>query len=146
MSNVLLLLGTLAAIYLVGVPLARRGLLRRRRRAADSWSDKVLVSWQEAEDVLALAGHPRRRSETNSEYAVRSSPVVGDAGPQLARLAEDASAAGFSPAGVPPEAVPDAERAVEAVAGELRAQASAVRRLRWALDPRPLLGAVKRRG
>jgi hypothetical protein len=46
---------------------------------------------------------------------------------------------------VPADAVPQAELAAEAVAGELRARASAMRRLRWALDPRPLVGAVPRR-
>jgi hypothetical protein len=118
----------------------------RRRAAARTPSDRVLVSWQEVEEALALAGHPRRRSETPAEFAARAAPDVGAAERQLTRLASDTAAAGFAPAGVPAEAVPQAEQAVIAVATELRAQASAVRRVGWALDPRPLVGALQRRG
>jgi transglutaminase-like putative cysteine protease len=144
-TTAVLVIAALGALYVGGVPLGRRGLVRRRRAAARTASDRVLVSWQEVEEALALAGHPRRRSETPAEFAARSAPEVGAAGTQLARLAVDTAAAGFAPSGVPADAVPQAELAAEAVAGELRARASAMRRLRWALDPRPLVGAVPRR-
>jgi transglutaminase-like putative cysteine protease len=145
-TTAVLVLAALAAAYLAGVPLGRRWVVLRRRAAARTPSDRVLVSWQEVEEALALAGHPRRRSETPAEFAARAAPDVGAAERQLTRLASDTAAAGFAPAGVPAEAVPQAEQAVIAVATELRAQASAVRRVGWALDPRPLVGALQRRG
>jgi transglutaminase-like putative cysteine protease len=145
MTTLGLLVGGLAATYLIGVPLGRRWLVRRRRLAASTASEQVLVSWQEAEDALAMAGYPRRRSETPAEFAARSVPVVRAAGPHLTRLAEDTVTAGFSPTGVAPEAVPPARHAAEAIGEELRGQVSTTRRLWWALDPRPLVGAVRRR-
>ncbi|MDQ4098173.1 MAG: transglutaminase domain-containing protein, partial [Actinomycetota bacterium] len=145
LATVVLLVGAVAATYVLGVPLGRRWLIRHRRTAASTASEQVLVSWQEAEDALAMAGYPRRRSETPAEFAARSTPVVRAAGPHLTRLAEDTATAGFSPTGVSPEAVPPARQAAEAVSEELRGQVSATRRLRWALDPRPLVDTVRRR-
>jgi hypothetical protein len=98
----------------------------------------VLVAWQEAEDALGQAGRARRPSETPGEYAARTAPELNDAGRQLALLASETTAAGFSATGVAPEAVAPARQAAVAVAEEVRAQAGPLKRAQWALDPRPL--------
>jgi transglutaminase-like putative cysteine protease len=143
----LLLIGGLVtlAVLAAAVPLARGWLVRRRRAAASTASERVLVAWQEAEDALTLAGHPRRVSETAVEFAVRAGPVAGPAEPELASLAGATTIAGFSPEGVPPDVVTAARASAEAVEEALRNQAGMPRRLRWALDPRPLMAAARRR-
>jgi len=143
--RIVLVLGVLAAVYGLAVPLARGLVVRRRRRSAATPTERVLVAWQEAEDALSLAGHPRRMSETPPEYAHRSAPAVGGAAPKLARLADETTVAGFSVHGASESAVAVAEEAAVAVAVHLRAQAGPARRLRWKLDPRPLVEALRRR-
>jgi transglutaminase-like putative cysteine protease len=137
-------LGLLLAAYVLAVPVGHRVVAGRRRRRARTPSDQVLVAWQEAEEALQLAGHPRRASETADEFARRSAPVVGAAAPQLARLATDSAAAGFAEGGVAADLVAPARQAAGAVTTALRSQAGPVRRLRWELDPRPLVDALPR--
>ncbi|MGH9224229.1 MAG: transglutaminaseTgpA domain-containing protein, partial [Acidimicrobiales bacterium] len=143
--RVVLILAALAVLYALVVPFAQRLMVKRRRRAAGTATERVLVAWQEAEDALSLAGHPRRSSETAPEFARRSAPAVGDAGPQLTRLADETTVAGFSAEGSSEAAVEVAQDAALAVAIHLRDQAGPMRRLQWKLDPRPLVDAVRRR-
>jgi hypothetical protein len=143
LRRALVLLAILVGAYGVGVPVGRSWLVRRRRQKATTASEQVLAVWQETESALSLAGYPRRASETPGEFAGRSAPVVGEAGPHLTSLAEDTTAAGFSVTGLPAEAVPRAEQAAETVVTYLRDQAGPAKRLRWALDPRPLVDAMR---
>jgi transglutaminase-like putative cysteine protease len=130
-------------LYFIALPGLQRWIVRRRRRAAASPTEQVLVAWQETEDALALAGHPRHPAETAAEYASRAAPTLGSAGPHLTHLAGTTEVAGFAAAGVPADAVPPARQAADAVALELRSQASRIQRLRWQLDPRPLADAAR---
>ena len=59
----------LGALWLVGVPAMRRRIRSRRRADAVSPAARVLVYWQEANDVLAQAGAGRRPHETFREHA-----------------------------------------------------------------------------
>jgi hypothetical protein len=138
----LMALGALAVLYLLVVPASQRWVVRRRRRAATSASEQVLAAWQETQDALALAGHPRRRSETATEFAERAAPALTTSGPELTLLASETDAAGFSANGITADAVPLAQKAALAVATELRAQVPPVRRVLWALDPRPVVEAA----
>src|SRR5205085_948668 len=68
----LLIFGAIVALVAgaAGVGIARRRQSFRRRRSAAATPDaRALVAWEEAEEALALAGHPRRRAETPAEYA-----------------------------------------------------------------------------
>lgn len=132
------------AAYAVGIPAARRAVRAGRRRRASGPSEQVMAAWQEAEESLALAGHPRRASETPPEFARRSAPVVRDAGARLARLAEETTVAGFSVRGPDEGSVSEARAAAVAVSTELRSQAGVLRRARWELDPRPLVKALRK--
>ncbi|MFN2504184.1 MAG: transglutaminaseTgpA domain-containing protein [Acidimicrobiales bacterium] len=139
-----LVLGGLVVAAAAAIPLGRHWLTQRRRASAATPSDKVLVAWAEAEEALAMAGHARRRSETATEFAARAASAVGEAGDDLNRLAGTTTAAGFDPEGVPLEVVTPSQEAAAAVEGSLRTQAGPWRRLRWALDPRPLVSAAQR--
>jgi transglutaminase-like putative cysteine protease len=141
----LLTLVLLATVVGGGLPLARRWAVNRRRAAASTPSDRVLVAWQEAQEVMAQAGHRRRPWETAIEYAFRAGAVAGPAEPDLVRLAETSTVAGFSPEGVPSDAATGASRAAAAVARALRSRCGAVRRLWWSLDPRPIVAALRGR-
>jgi len=139
LRRALTVLALMIAGYLGGVPAGRRWLANRRRRHAATPTQQVLVAWAEAEEALGQAGRPRRPAETPGEFAARTAPGLGDAGAQLALLASETTAAGFSATGAPPGAVPPARQAAMAVAEELKTQAGPLRRAQWALDPRPLL-------
>jgi hypothetical protein len=145
LSVLLITLGGLAVAFAAGVPLTRRWVVRRRRAAAVTPSERVLVAWQEAEEMLAQAGHARRPSETATEYAGRAGPAAGSAEVELVGLARTTTVAGFAPEGVPPEAADAADQAAASVERAVRAQSSAGRRLWWTLDPRPVLTALRAR-
>ena len=102
-----------------------------------------MAAWQEAQESLALAGHPRRRAETASEFAGRAAPAIPSSAPELSHLAGVTDAAGFSPHGLGADAVPPAQQAAVAVAQELRRQTGAFRRMKWSLDPRPALAGIR---
>ena len=133
-------LGALVLLYVVGVPLAKRRRLVRRRAAASTPAERVLVAWSEASEDMAAAALPARSEETSSEYAHRVCRAAGPAGPALVRLADDTAAAAWSAGGVAAEVATRAEREAANVAVELRAQASWRERLVKALDPRLLVG------
>jgi hypothetical protein len=136
---ILIVLGGLAATGLTTVPVARTLRRRRRRAAAVTPRARVLVAWEEAEEILAVAaGLPRRPAETPLEYATR---VVGaaevDAG-LMTGLAHDTAAAGYSVADVEEGVADRSEAAVADVRRTLLARASRAQRVRWSVDPRNL--------
>ncbi|HEX2048960.1 MAG TPA: transglutaminaseTgpA domain-containing protein [Acidimicrobiales bacterium] len=134
------LVAVLVVLYTVGVPLAKRRRVLRRREGAVTPADRVLVAWAEATEDMAAAGFRARPDETAPEYAHRVCRAAGPAGPALVRLADDTSAAAWSAGGVAVEVAARAEREGAYVAGELKAQAGWRERLVKALDPRPLVG------
>jgi transglutaminase-like putative cysteine protease len=133
----------LLVAWVVGVPSAHA--LRRRRRMSHAASPdaRTLAAWDSALEALALAGVPRRPSETNAEYARRASTTsaVGwvSLDTQLFDLACDATAAAFGATSVDEEVADRAALASAGVVATIRDRAGWVRRVRWALDPRPLL-------
>ncbi len=136
----ILLAVALAALAVGAIPLARRVRRDRRRAAAATPAERVLVAWDEAEEDLGVTGLGRLRHETTTEYAGRVGPVAGaEVATPLEWLASGTEAASWSRAGVAPEVAVQAAGAPTAIATALRAGVGPLRRAQWALDPRPLL-------
>jgi transglutaminase-like putative cysteine protease len=138
----LAILGILAGLGVVGLALvapARAYLRRRRRMEATTPTARVLLAWEEAEEILAIAaGLPRRSAETPLEYAARvTSPAELDR-ELMATLAHDAMAASFSAAGVDEAIADEAEGVTADIRRTLLDRATTVQRVRWAVDPRTL--------
>ena len=128
---VLLLGGLIAA-----VPVARWARRERRRAAATTPAERVLVAWDEAEEDLAVTGLGRLRHETTTEYAGRVGPVAGaDVAEPLQWLAAGTETASWSDRGVAPEVATQAAVAPTAIASALRAGVSPLRRARWPSTP-----------
>ena len=136
---ILIVLAGLATAGLTAVPVVRTLRRRRRRAAAVTPQARVLVAWEEAEEILAVAaGLPRRPAETPLEYAARVAAAAPlDAGLMVA-LAHDTSAAGFSARGVDDGTADRSETTVADMRRMLLDRASRVQRVRWAVDPRNL--------
>ena len=128
----------LAALYVVGVPFAKRRRRLRRREAAVTAADRVLVAWTEATEDMTAAGLAPRPEETAVEYAHRVRKAAGPAGPALIRLADDTTTAAWCAGGVPADVAARAEAEAADVAGSLAAQATTRERVQKALDPRLL--------
>jgi hypothetical protein len=136
---ILLVLAGLAAAGLAAVPVVRTLRHRRRRAAAVTPRARVLVAWEEAEEILAVAaGLPRRPAETPLEYARRVSEAAEVDPGLMAGLARDTSAAGFSVEEVDDGIAVRTEAAVADVRRTLLGRASRAQRVRWAVDPRTL--------
>ncbi|MEA2842452.1 MAG: hypothetical protein QOJ69_123, partial [Actinomycetota bacterium] len=73
----ILLAVVLAGLAVAAVPLARRVRRDRRRSAASTPAERVLVAWDEVEEDLGVTGLGRLRHETTTEYAGRVGPVAG---------------------------------------------------------------------
>jgi hypothetical protein len=123
-----LLLGALVTLSLMN---ARRR--RLRRAGATTPEGRVLVAWEDAEELLALAGVPRRGSETPREYAGRAPRLTDVSSEVLAALAADTETAAYSSAGVDAATVARAEAAAAEVRGQLASAATRPERVRWAL-------------
>ena len=139
---VVALLMVLAALWLIGVPAMRRHLRDRRRAGAQSAAARVLVYWQEANDILASAGAGRRPHETFREHARRAAPQARldrDVGSALLSLAGDATTANYGSNEVPSDVVDRAEAAAAAVEEAVLAQRNRRQRVLWSIDPRPLV-------
>ena len=136
---ILIVLAGLATAGLTGVPVVRALRRRQRRAAAVTPQARVLVAWEEAEEILAVAaGLPRRPAETPLEYAARVAAAAPlDAG-LLAGLARDTSAAGFSSTGVDDGIADRSEATVAQMRRTLLDRATRVQRVKWSVDPRNL--------
>lgn len=133
----LVALAVLTGLWLVAVPLVRSARRKRRRAAARSAADRVLVAWTEADESLRVARARRRPSETLVEHARRAGgSVPADARKALQRLASDATSASYSEV-VPTHSVPSAVDAAETVEKSVWSQATRGAKLKRALDPRP---------
>lgn len=136
-----------AALWGAGVPFAKRVRRERRRTAAARPADRVMVAWDETSEALALAGARRQLAETMPEYAgraARATSLDGEAAARLRALAADAAAASYSADELDPVAVQRAVQSAAAIEANLQEAAGTRRRVRWALDPRPLRGAGRR--
>ena len=135
---VIVLLGLLGVVVLglLTPPVGRWVARRRRRAAATSPADRVVVAWEDATEWLGLAGHGRRHWETPFEYARR--PEVAQAGPpgSVAVLADTLTVASWSVGGVAEDDVTAAESASSGVKTAVLAATPRRRRMRWAVDPR----------
>jgi hypothetical protein len=136
----LVLLLLLPLVAMAAVPVVRRTVRRKRRLAATTPAQRVLVAWDEAEEDLAATGLGQQRWETAPEYAARVGPVGGeDVARHLDVLTVDAEAAAWSGAAVAPAVAARAEETAAALGTVVRAGATPLRRATWAIDPRPLL-------
>lgn len=134
--------GAVAVAWAVGVPLLVRRRRARRHAGAATPGARVLASWHDAHDALAQAGLARRPPETLQEYAARvaDSPAIGPAGAlALAELARDTAAASYAGAELAAEVAGRARGAATRVLRARDERAGRLEKLRWALDPRPLL-------
>ena len=141
----LAVIGGAGALYCVTVPLLHWQRIRVRRAAVAN-VEKVLAAWAEATEVLALAGVRRRPSETMTEFAARAPMSAGfqpEAASALRTLSRDASVAAYAGEGgtvVLDDAVgARAKDSARSVTAAVSSQVTALQRLMWWLDPRPLL-------
>ncbi|MGH3909667.1 MAG: transglutaminase domain-containing protein, partial [Pseudonocardiaceae bacterium] len=130
----LVVLGLVTPIFAVPLSKAWR---RSRRRHRGTPRAQVLAAWREVIDRLIESGMLIGRSATTSEV-VAAAPVT----PQpaaLGVLGEMADRAAFAPEEMPPDAADSAWRTSDRLSRDLRLRLSRTRRIRAALDPRPLL-------
>ncbi len=135
----LLVLLVLAGIWILVVPRLIRGRWGRRRRAAATQADHVLVSWHETEAALARSGVPPRPSETPAEFATRAARQTRIDSGALERLAGFVTQAAYSGGDVAAEVVADADGIRDQVERTLHDRADLRTKLTWRADPRPLL-------
>ena len=138
----LLVLALLGVAWLVVVPRLVRLRWNRRRHAAESRADQVLVSWHETEASLARAGVAPIPSETPSEYASRAARSVRLDPAMLDRMAGYVTVAAYSGRDVDPAVVTDAADIRDTVERTITDRADLKTRLAWRADPRPLLAPL----
>jgi transglutaminase-like putative cysteine protease len=135
----LLVVALLAGLWLVLVPHLVRLRWTRRRKAAATQSDEVLVSWHETESALSRAGVPIVASETPNEFAARAARTTRLDATMLDRMAGHVTVAAYSDGDVGGEVVSDAADIRDTVERTLAERADFKTRLGWRADPRPLL-------
>jgi transglutaminase-like putative cysteine protease len=135
----LVVLALLAGAWLLVVPRLVRMRWNRRRHAAQSRADQVLVSWHETEASLARAGVAPIPSETPSEYASRAARSMRLDPVMLDRLAGHVTVAAYSDRDVGTDVVADAADIRDTVDRTIIERADLKTRLVWRADPRPLL-------
>jgi len=138
----LLVLALLAVAWLLVVPRLVRVRWHRRRHAAGTGADQVLVSWHETEASLARAGVAPIPSETPSEYASRAARSVRLDPAMLDRMAGYVTVAAYSGHDVDPTVVSDAADIRDTVDRTITDRADLKTRLVWRADPRPLLAPL----
>jgi transglutaminase-like putative cysteine protease len=132
---------------LIGIPLLWIGLLaavrsarrRRRRRQADQPAAEVLVSWQEADETLALAGWPRSPWETPTEFAERMARPLAGNGPLLVELARLTTEASYGRNGVDVKAAARSQIIAERLRRGVQDNLEGWERVRALVDPRATL-------
>jgi transglutaminase-like putative cysteine protease len=139
---VLLVLAVLAGAWLLVLPRLVRMRWGRRRRAAESHADEVLVSWHETEAALARAGVASIPSETPREFASRAARSIRLDPAMLQRMAGHVTVAAYSGEEVGTEVVSDAAEIRDTVDRTITERADLKTRLVWRADPRPLLAPL----
>ena len=143
----LALIALVGLVWGGGVPWAKRLRRDRRRTAANRPGERVLVAWDEASEALALAGARRQLAETLPEYAgraARTTALAGESAERLRQLAADAAAASYAAGELDAAAAARAFETAARIEADLQESAGTRRRLRWALDPRPLRDRPRR--
>jgi len=134
----LVALAVLGATYVIAVMALRRSHHQRRRSRASDPSARVRVAWQESIEGLDLVGVSPTGAETNDEFATRAGEAVPETKDALWTLAHHTDAATYAAGLVDDETVTDAEHAATTIQSVVRDKTTSTRRLREALDPRPL--------
>ncbi|MEO5901050.1 MAG: transglutaminase-like domain-containing protein, partial [Ilumatobacteraceae bacterium] len=142
-GELIVLLGVLVLIPAL-MMLARRGV-RQQRHTRGSPADRTMGAWHEARDGLRTYGHPVLRAETVGELVERTETDDPELAAGLRELKPLVDVALFAPSD-PPDDLAEAAWAAEASVGRSLAQrASFIRRVRAAVDPRPLVDHFRRR-
>ncbi len=128
----------IAVAWPATLAVAREVRRRRRREAARTPAERVRLAWVEVTEALARRGVARRPAETHLELAARAARRVGVV-ESMTRLAALAAWADYAAEG-PGAADADAAVALrDEVVRHVHAQLGWAERVRWAIDPRPLL-------
>lgn len=137
-----LALASLLGLLVLGaaaVPLAKRGLRRRRRTSADP-DRRALGAWRDTLDRLIEAGLPVTAANTSGEVVSAAQHGLNDRVTvpvrELARLQD---AAAYAPDHLSTVEADAAWRHADQARRALRGSARPIARLRAALSPRPLL-------
>jgi transglutaminase-like putative cysteine protease len=138
----------LSTVLAVGVVPFLKFVQRRRRRsrAVGQPRQEIGVSWAETVDALGLLDLDATAAQTPSEVAHRSAPTLGDAAPDLERLAELTTRATFDAGEPAADEVAAASSAARSVRASVIRRVTRRRRAMRALDPRPLLPRAQLRG
>ena len=141
-GGALALLVLLAGLWAVGVPALHRSMRHRRRLAASSPADRVLLAWREANDALRISGHGRRPHETFREHARRAgheAQLDRDTQTVLSRLAGDATVANYVDDDLPASVADRATLAAAAIEQAVLARTPKAQKFFRQVDPRPLV-------
>ncbi|SHG83969.1 protein of unknown function [Jatrophihabitans endophyticus] len=133
----------LVLVLLLATPPGVKAGRRRRRRRAPVPAHAIHGAWREAVDRLTEAGRHPPRGRTTSEVAASAPRPVRDDVRALGRLLDHA---GYAPEAAGPQEAASAWRLADTVGRRVRADLPAWRRVRAALDPRPLRRHGGRRG
>lgn len=136
------LLVLLAGLWILGVPALLRSKRDRRRQAATTSAERVLVAWREADDILRISGHGRRPHETFREHARRAgaeAQLDRDTQTVLVRLAGDATVANYVDDDLPESVAERAAQAAAAVEHAVLARTPKGQKFLRQVDPRPLV-------
>jgi hypothetical protein len=136
---VVVVLAVLGGLWLLIAPRITRARWDRRRRAAQTGSEQVLVSWREATDVLARGGTPAQASETPLEFADRLADVRDADADLVHRMADNVTVAAYARDDVDDEIVGATDDARRELEHRRWARAGWRDKVRWLADPRPVL-------
>ena len=126
-------------LWLLVLPRLQRARWDRRRRAAQTTGERVMVEWYETIGLLARSGIPPDPSETPMEYADRAARL-GRLDPRMmARLADHATVAAYSADALPEDVVIDCAEVRRIVERTTWDRVDTRTKLRWLADPRPLM-------
>lgn len=135
LAVIVILLTPLAAIVVV----KRRSTARRRGRTAEA--DRVLGAWDDVRDRLTEVGDDRSASLTVEEIVERSSGRTG----ALTGLYRPVNKALYGHEAVTGDDAELAWRARDRFVDTCRRDSTLPQRVRWAVDPRPIVQSVRTR-
>jgi transglutaminase-like putative cysteine protease len=106
----------------------------------------VLAAWADLEETFERAGARRRPAETMFEFSARVGPYAGlqpEPNAALKKVAQRAAVAAYSEDALAPDAVAATVADARLVRDAVLDQMTWWARLRWWVDPRPLLGDAR---